>query len=900
MDFMKLNSDDVYNQNECDDFIIEEPTSQESSHSSELSFGNMIKFRIKKQTAHLHKLLGDKLFNILILSFSLVVVFVFIIINHNALSKSTSHDVISKLSDVNGKKRIQLDDILDTTFTLNYQSFKFIRPMPESMVRYVVDPGLFYTVNVISENDVDIIASTLFDPDSNNALGKSIFEYNGESFKIDTFEVNYDLQNAIVSTNKKQIFRHSKSAKYWFRDIVNNIHYPIANGKELINCKYSPAYRYIYYTDQKFNLFIQPINTEKNQLGSPVQVTKDGKNLQVLNGVCDWVYQEEVLATDNAVWFSPDDTKCLYMKQLENDVETFTFPKYISEKSNDKVQNFIDLKYPRPGGKLPTYEIHSINLVTGEVFPITVYSEKHAIIYAVDWITSSTFIIRSSDRYSNKLFFSLYVYNKNANMWDVKEIKEIDFQDKFNGFVEKQKPIQVIRRFEKEGDNSNRNTQTNLIWKSTGFAFLAPDERGFQHIHYAESITKPDEIVTITEGEYDILEITGYDNENNKLYFMSNYAHPMSKHLSSIDLNTMEVDHLQFCTNEERNNCELDYNEIELSMTTRWAYRKILGPVEPELYAGNLKDVVVGIVDPDRHDSPPEDLSLPDDMYILKLGDTETLKKTTDTYAMPEINFKSLVLDDGVEIHYKEYLPPDFKNRKNERFNLLVHVYGAPGSMTFNSKFSTFFESSISSNLDTIVLEIEPRGTGGKGWDFKKWSTKNIGTHEPSDFQQVAKYYLESHKNINKENVAIWGWSYGGFITLKTLEFDKGEVFKYGMAVAPVTDWKLYDAIYTERYLGDPNDEQAYDNAKIKDYQAFKDIKRFLIMTGTGDDNVHALNTYKLLDNFNLAEISNFDMQVFPDSDHKIAFHNGSKMVYRKLYMWLQNAFNGVFEEMAF
>lgn len=102
------------------------------------------------------------------------------------------------------EKRIQLGDILDTTFTLNYQSFKFIRPMPESMVRYVVDPGLFYTVNVISENDVDIIASTLFDPDSNNALGKSIFEYNGESFKIDTFEVNYDLQNAIVSTNKSK------------------------------------------------------------------------------------------------------------------------------------------------------------------------------------------------------------------------------------------------------------------------------------------------------------------------------------------------------------------------------------------------------------------------------------------------------------------------------------------------------------------------------------------------------------------------------------------------------------------------------------------------------------------------------------------------------------------------
>ena len=887
---------------ETDTFMIQEPSNQENLDSSDFSFEDMLKFKIKKQLSHLHKLLGDKLFNVLRIALFLIILCILIAtINHRALRSSNNDLISSKPKDINGKKPIQLDDIFDNTFSLNYQSFKFIRPKPESMVRYVVDPGLFYTVNIISENDVDIIASTLFDPDTNTPLGKSTFQYDGEDFKIDTFEVNYDLQNAIVSTNINQIFRHSKVARYWFRDIINNVHYPIAEGKEIVNCKYSPAYRYIYYTDTNYNLYIQPINTEINQLGTPVQVTNDGKKLHILNGVCDWVYQEEVLATDNAVWFSPDDTKSLYFKQFEQDVELFTFPKYIPEKSEDKIQNFVDLKYPRPGGNLPKYEIHLVDLKTGEVFPIASYSDKHAIIYAVDWITSLSFIIRSSDRYSNKLHFTLYVYNSNAKMWDNKEINEIDFKTSYNGFVEKQKPIQVIRKYEKEGDRSNAKSQTNLILKNTGFAYLAPDKNGFQHIHYTESIKNPNEIKIITEGDYDILEITGYDNENNKLYFMSNYAHPMSKHLSSINMDTMETDHLQFCFSKERKNCELDYNEIELSMTTRWAYRKLMGPSEPELYAGNLKDVVVGIVDPENHNISPEDLELPDDMYILKLGDTESLKENTDNFAMPEINFKSFVLDDEVEIHYKEYLPPGYKDRTDDKFNLLVHVYGAPGSMTFNSKFSTFFESSISSSLNTIVLEIEPRGTGGKGWNFKNWSNNNIGTHEPKDFQEVVQKYIESHKScINEKNVALWGWSYGGFITLKTLEYDKGETFKYGMAVAPVTDWKLYDAIYTERYLGDPNIQDSYNNAKINDYQAFKGVERFLIMTGTGDDNVHALNTYKLLDKFNLAEISNYDMQVFPDSDHKIAFHNGSKMVYKKLYKWIENAFNGVFEEMVF
>ncbi len=106
------------------------------------------------------------------------------------------------------------------------------------------------------------------------------------------------------------------------------------------------------------------------------------------------------------------------------------------------------------------------------------------------------------------------------------------------------------------------------------------------------------------------------------------------------------------------------------------------------------------------------------------------------------------------------------------------------------------------------------------------------------------------------------------------MEYDKGETFKYGMAVAPVTDWKLYDTIYTERYLGDPNIQDSYVMPKINDYQALKRCGDSWSWPERGDEpNVHALNTYKLLDKFNLAEISN-DMQVFPDSDHKIAFHN--------------------------
>ena len=881
---------------------------------SSYSLLSMIKSKIWLQYSLLEKNIGSKNFNLLKISISLIIFILFLLfINLHALSNNNGKNDQPEFDSATSthfedKKRVTLNNIFDDTFQLNYQSFKFIRPPPDSMVRNLVDPGLFYTINNGPNNEIKIKASNLFNPEMETDLGTASFKYNdGDiTYQISSFDVSYDLNSALIGTNRTMQFRHTKKALYWFRDTVSGTHTPIGNGEFLVNCKYSQTYNYIYYTDSNYDLYIQPVRRDVDELGAAVKVTSDGAKNKILNGVCDWVYQEEVLATDDAVWFAPDDSKLLFLKQFVESVETFQFPKYITKNSENsgKVQEMIDLKYPRPGGNLPKYELQLVDLVTGEVLPITSYEPGQEIIYAVDWITSNSFIVRSSDRESTTLNFNLYIYNNDKARWFGTKIRSIPFKTVFNGYVEKQKPIHIIKKYDKEG-NELTSSNLNMILKTTGFAYLAPDENGFQHIHFTESLKEPDVFYPLTSGEYEVLEIVGFNNENNNLYFMSNHAHPMGKHLGVVNLDTLVVDHLQFCDNKERNDCDFDYNEVQLSMTCRWAYRKMMGPSVPELYAGSLKDVTAGIVDMEAKPVDEVEDEMAVDIYVLKLGDTESLDQKLDQFAMPQINFKTMTLEDGVVINYKEYLPPGYDaNNNDHKHPLLTHVYGAPGSMTFNSKFSVFFESAVASGLDSIVLEIEPRGTGGKGWSFKQWATRKIGYWEPRDFQEVVKKYISEHENkIIKEKVAIWGWSYGGFITLKTLEYDKGEIFKYGMSVAPVTDWKLYDAIYTERYLGDPNDDSdrnGYKDAIISDINAFKQVTRFLIMTGTGDDNVHALNTYKFIDDLNINEVSNFDMQIFPDSDHKIAFHNANKMVYRKLYKWLENTFNGVYENMAF
>jgi len=199
----------------------------------------------------------------------------------------------------------------------------------------------------------------------------------------------------------------------------------------------------------------------------------------------------------------------------------------------------------------------------------------------------------------------------------------------------------------------------------------------------------------------------------------------------------------------------------------------------------------------------------------------------------------------------------------------------------------------MASNLGYIVVTVDGRGTGFSGRALRCAIRGNIGYWESHDQIAAAKIWA-AKPYVDADRIAIWGWSYGGFLTLKTLEMDAGQTFKYGMAVAPVTDWRFYDSVYTERYMHMPqHNENGYDNASISNMKALGSNVRFLVMHGVADDNVHTQSSWTLLDKLDLAGVSNYDFHAFPDSDHSIYFHNANKMVYGRLNNWLINAFNG-------
>ena len=279
--------------------------------------------------------------------------------------------------------------------------------------------------------------------------------------------------------------------------------------------------------------------------------------------------------------------------------------------------------------------------------------------------------------------------------------------------------------------------------------------------------------------------------------------------------------------------------------------------------------------------------------------------KRQDDYLIPEVKYEVIELQDEetgeiFKANAIETLPLHFDSR--HKYPVLFFVYGGPGSQLVTKNFAVSFSSVVAAELNAIVVTVDGRGTGYNNYNddlgsqYKFIVRDKLGKYEPLD--QIAAARLWSEKSyVDSDRIAIWGWSYGGFLTLKTLETDvKHKVFSYGVSIAPVTKWKLYDSIYTERYMRTPQENPAgYEIASIHNITNFEHVKKFFIGHGSGDDNVHVQNTLKLIDEFNLGNIENFDFMIFPDSDHSIRYHNGNKVVYDRILTFLRRAFNGEF-----
>ncbi|KAI3405924.2 STE13 [Candida oxycetoniae] len=721
----------------------------------------------------------------------------------------------------------------------------------------------------------------------------------------------------LIKTDTSEQWRHSTFALYWLYSPALSTYSPIqptqedprlrnrfldSDKKEALEklnyVQFSPDGHYILFAFEN-DLFVQDLFNNDIQ-----QITQDGSS-NIFNGKPDWVYEEEVVATDRMAWWSPDSKRILFSKINDTQVQDVSIDYFVKsapeigiqyeqesleEKSAKGLNQYpirTILKYPKPGSQNPIITLHVYDVESQKVDLLQDKDEtlgKDFILYQATWVDKDNFLMKQTDRTSTILAKKIYRPNESK---DIKTVHSANVTAVYGGWVEKMKPMTVI-----DGELGNKYIDNYV---QNGMNYLAVFDN-------ATSVF-PSRVF----GKFQAISEAVYDKRENYIYFLSNIKSSMDSHLIGINLNSGKYMDLTDITKE-------GHYSVQFSPNGRLLNLKYNGPDQPWQRLISMAEVHDQFVDNDDDDNDDDDDGHDNDaLFTVQeviqkqpiINQVDAFTKELKTTNLPTVNFRKIkIKKDDVSLSVREILPPNFdpeNKKKKKKYPIVVHTYGGPGSQIVFKKFNIDFLQILSSALDAIVLEIEPRGTGGNDWKYKSYAKNKIGYWEARDIKLVTSEYIKANQEfVNTQRVSIWGWSYGGFTTLKTLEHDKGEIFKYGIAIAPVTNWMFYDSIYTERIMNRPSENPNYgEYARINDVASVSSAKRFLLMHGSSDDNVHLQNTMWLIDKLNMQSISNYDLQIFTDSDHDIYYHNAGEMVYGKILHWLQNAFNGKFDNQS-
>lgn len=556
--------------------------------------------------------------------------------------------------------------------------------------------------------------------------------------------------------------------------------------------KFSPNGKYISFVRSN-NLFVYNISTNEFK-----QLTFDGSET-ILNGLFDWVYEEEFSIIDGYEW-SPDEKYIAFWRLDQSNVPVFKLIDY--EPTYLKV---IDQRYPYAGFPNSTVKIGIANVQTGEVKYID-FGNEDIYIPRIQWTKEPEILsYQKLNRLQNKL--ELIFYNIKTS-----EHKVI-LTEESNTWVDIHDYLTFL------------NDKRHFIWAS--------ERDGWLHLYLYRVDGKL--VNQITKGEFEIDQLCYIDERNGKIYYTSTEVSPLERHLYVINFKG---------TQKKRLTLESGWHSVEFSPSGRFFidnYSTITKPPKWKLYDYTGKFIRTLVDNPDD----------------ILAG-----------YDKGEVTFEVVETSDGVKLNAWMIKPANFDSTK--KYPVLFYVYGGPGSQTVrNAYLGNYLWYQYLAQNGYIIFSVDGRGTGARGKAFRDVIYKNLGYYESKDQAEAATYLVKKYRFVDEKRIGIWGWSYGGYMSSLTL-FKFGDIFKLAVAVAPVTTWKLYDTIYTERYMQTPElNPEGYEESSVLKY-ADKLKGKYLVIHGTTDDNVHWQNTIQLVDKLQKAG-KQFYTMFYPNKDHSIA-----------------------------
>ncbi len=635
-----------------------------------------------------------------------------------------------------------------------------------------------------------------------------------------SYSFNDDETKILLTTNINPIYRRSYTAEYYIYDIKDKSVTKLADDSKQQLATFSPTEDKVAFVREN-NLFIKDFST-----GKEIQVTKDGKYNNIINGSPDWVYEEEFMFSKAFEW-SPDGSKIAYMKFDESKVKLYgltmykgSYPTY---EENSLYPEYRTYKYPKAGEDNSIVTVHIYDLKTQKTTTVDVGPEKDQYIPRIRWTKDNNIL-------------SVFRVNRLQNKF------EILFADANTG-----KSKVVFTEENKYYIDESIYDNITFIDKSS---FITTSERdGNMHL-YLYNIDKS-EIKQITSGNWEVTEYLGYDYNNNKVYYISNEGSPLRSNLYSINIKKNKKERL---TDKDGSNYAVFSNGFKYFINY---FSNSSTPNYVTLHESNGK-------------------------LIRVLEDNKEYIEQINKYNYNNKEFFTFVTSNNDTLNGYMIKPVNFD--KNKKYPVLMTQYSGPGSQQVKDKWSFDWYTYLSSE-GFLIACVDPRGTGGRGEEFKKCTYLQLGKYE-SDDQVEAANYLASLPYVDEDNIAIWGWSYGGFMVALCLEKGNG-IFNSGVAIAPVTNWRYYDNIYTERFMRTPqeNPDGYDDNSPITNA---KDLQgNLLLIHGLADDNVHPQNSIEFAEQLVQAN-KQFDYMLYNNRNHGIYGGNTSYHLYYKVTNFLK------------
>ncbi len=632
-----------------------------------------------------------------------------------------------------------------------------------------------------------------------------------------SYSFSKDGNYLLLMKNPEFIYRHSYSSEIEVYNLKNKTYQSIPG--RVMYPELSPNNDWLSYVRDN-NLFIYNLASNKESA-----ITNTGEKNKIINGAVDWVYEEEFSMSKGYEWSAEGNYIAFYIFD-ESKVRQFSMDLFKGLYPKQEVW-----KYPKAGEDNSTVSVGVYSIKEQSTRIPNLGQQNDQYLPRIQWLQTDNLL-------------SIQRLNRHQNHWEV-----------LLWNWENQNPQVIIE--EKDDAYVEVNNEFTLIPDCNEFLFTS-ERSGFNHIYSFDY--KKKKLKQITEGDWQVNSVLGYNLKTEKIYYTSTEKSTVADALYEISLKGKNKKMVIENAGDGNQNVTISSNAEWMQVTIN----NFSHSPTAEKYIIHNGSVVSKEIDQNYIDNITAKRPGKVEFSELKFVDDNNEEYTLNCWMM---------------------YPKDFN--PDEKYPLLMYVYGGPGNSVCRNSASSYFSwYQHLASQGYIIACVDNRGTGNKGAKFKKSTYLNLGKLEHQDQTKAAQYF-GNLKNIDESRIGIWGWSFGGYMSSLCIS-KSPEIFKTAIAVAPVTHWKFYDNIYTERYLRTPKENpRGYeDNSPLNFVEGIQG--NYLIVHGTADDNVHFQNGVEMINSM-ISKRIRFDSEIYPNRAHGISDLNARLHLFDRLTRYIKS-----------